>query len=590
VGTTIDVTQPPYNATGSGTISDLTAIQDACGACKSGNELFFPIPASGSPGYLVGTTAAFKIAQGTRVTGVARLPGGFAQDPSIPPSSSPPTTPPAAVNLALLPDAFGLLGPQRGHVMDNPGRIIEIRNPSMFVGSGVASVNGSMIVAMEIQNQRFQGIRAAWSDDHLASYALSDWIISDELPGAPSNSYVATAVQLNYNTQNPPQLVSVNLTVAGTPWPTSPTFRKDIFVLASGGTSSGQTGVVAQQTATNVVKITPQGGDWTQVKVGATFVLGVSLVDMDLLLLPNGHILCSTEEISSSTNAVRFFVSQDGGRTFTEQLNTRIDAANQLGSGAPSAYPLPGFNRSISGIKLLRSRQGILPYTKPGNSNRVYVLFRLRSSTTQSGQLASDYYLASSDDEFQTLNVNFANNTTAFQAMGVASINGQPNNIIDGDHGTVYELEQPPDLYVIVPYWNSGSTTAIYQVQCDTNGVPQSAPHLVATVPYVPLSGGNMFPHALRLRTGEYGLYFSASDFNQPNSKGNGAMYFMSSPDGTLGSFTGQRQLWLETGFLGGYGFPRPFRLPDGRLVVMYEALPTNGGSSQIRIFHHYGA
>ena len=263
MSTTIDVTQPPYGAKGDGKTNDSAAISSACAACQFGNELLFPPPAPGSPGYLVGNTAAFKVPQGVRLTGVARLPGGFAQDPSIPPSDAPPPPPsnlatPAEVDLVLLPDAYGLLGPQRGHVLDRPGRIIETRSPSMFVGSGVASVNGSMIVAMEIQNQHFQGIRAAWSDDHLATYALSDWIITDELPAPPFGPYVTTAVKLNYNTANPPVLVSVDLTVAGTPWPTSPTFRKDIYVLTiDGKTSGGQTGVVQQQTATNVVRIVP---------------------------------------------------------------------------------------------------------------------------------------------------------------------------------------------------------------------------------------------------------------------------------------------------------------------------------------------
>jgi hypothetical protein len=547
--TTIDVTA--YGATGNGTTDDSASIVTALSHCTSGCELLFPPPTGA--GYKCIATTVFAIPAGTRVTGVAKLHGDWAQDPSVAANQT--------IGMALIADNSGLLAPQNGYLMDAFGREILLQSPVAFISNGLTTPDGSSLAGMQIISQQFQGIRQVWSDDQWASYAVSDWMALDEngpftvqsgtLSGGIATITVASGVTW--------------------PYPSLLTF-KDVILVTSSGTQRGYIRSVSGQT------LTVNATGWTVTPAsGQQFYIGADLSDNSQILLPNGHIVSCFDSSTGNTTNIRVTVSTDGGRQWTEQTNFPIPGGPSTG-GYP-VFDTPGTR--VASPRMIRSRQVTAPV-----ENLIFLLYCQVTGATTS----ADYILLKSTDVFGS-----AAGLTSID-LGTQNIgpSGAVNLINDSNEGTLYETNEPA-LYVILPFFNSSviSGSQLYQIRLNPNGTPPSplGQVLIASIPYSSAGAGGgsgSFPDSLRLRTGEYGLFFSgASQATSP--AGMGAMYFMASPNGYLNTFTVQRTLWpAVSGYPNGYGTPRPTRLPDGRLVVLFVGL-ANATSTQIRIIHCYG-
>jgi hypothetical protein len=538
---TIEVTA--YGARGDGQTNDMPAIRAAIDACQTNDELVFPAPPAG---YLVGPETVFTIAAGVRVTGAARLPQGFVAP---------------AMGIALVGDTQGVIDARRGYAFDgNGGFILGPYDPIVFPGGGVGLPDGSGLVPVQSYPGNFWAMRLGRSHDGFKSIEMAEWILNEQAgPFAPTGWKVG------------PVAGTMALTLDGG---SDLDVGSGLDLRVTDGAGKGQQGhVVARMGDAIVVRLS---APWaTEPDATTRMVIGTNFFDGDLAVLSDGTLLCACEQIGASGSAIRFARSSDGGRTWRSTAG-RISAGD---SQLPK--PTPG-GAIVAAVKLLRLQRA-------RGRDRVVALF-CSTVFRPSGIAQSEYVLAFSDDAFDTVNT--------MRGLGVGTIDGLDNEINDGNHAAIYQREGSDDLNIMIPLWNhvQPESNRIYQIVCDVNGHRRGDARQVAMIPFSThleregraVGGGGCFPHVMKLTTGEYGLYFSGDDFTS-RPKDHGAMYFMSSPDGSLGSFAGVRRLWLLTGFPNGYGDARPVRLSDGRLVVINSAV-TDASHSQIRVFNQYGA
>ena len=273
--------------------------------------------------------------------------------------------------------------------------------------------------------------------------------------------------------------------------------------------------------------------------------------DPELLLLPNGHIVCGFH--NGTTSALAFYLSTDGGRLWTGR----------------SPLAPPGNHQLWGSVKMIRT----------GTANRMVILF---SDYDSDGQVTR-YRTAYSDDEALT----WSPTTTVVQA----TIAGTTNQINDGDHGCVFE-DPTGGIQVMAPFKHDGQPGAIYHESCDTLGQsPSGTPALVTTIARISGSGESTrvgsFPHVVSLMTGEFGLYFTPHDCHIGGTTGE--LHFMSSPTGEKGTFAADRKVFTVTGYPSCYGFVRPSRKQDGTLELIHVGGLGNK-RSQVRSVIHYGA
>lgn len=535
---TIEVTA--YGARGDGRTNDMPAIRAAAGACQRDDELVFPRPPAG---YLVGPETVFTIPASVRLTGAARLPQGF---------TAPET------GLVLVGDTQGIIDARRGYAFDGDGgRILGPYGPIVFPGGGVGLPDDSGLVPVQSRAGNFWSMRLGRSRDGLRSIDMAEWILNEQAgPFAPSGWSVG------------PIAGTMALTLDNTP---DLDYGSSLDLTVTDGAGKGQQGhIVARMGDAIVVRLS---APWTtQPDATTRMVIGTNFLDGDLTTLADGTLLCACQQIGASGSAIRFARSTDNGRTWRS-------TAGRCSAG-DAQLPKPTSGGAIVGaVKLLRLR----------GRHRVVAIF-CATVFRPSGFAMSEYVLAFSDDGFNTV--------SSMRGLGVGTVDGIDNEINDSNHAAIYQRDGSDDLLVLIPVWNHAQPEScrIYQVACDANGHRHGDARQVAMIPFAthldrqgqPVGGGGCFPHVTKLTTGEYGLVFSGDDFTS-RPKDHGAMYFMSSPDGSLGSFAGVRRLWLLNGFPNGYGDPRPVRFADGRLVVVNSAV-IDASHSQIRVFNHYEA
>jgi hypothetical protein len=341
-------------------------------------------------------------------------------------------------------------------------------------------------------------------------------------------------------------------------------------LIVTDGAGAGQHAQVVTRAGRTLVVRAP---NWATAPDATTrVVIGTNaLCDGDVVMLSDGAMVTACEEIGASGSAIQFARSTDGGHTWI--ATARISAVD-------ANLPKPAQGGPMVGAVKLHRMQHLVPGL-PGKDH-VAALFCI-TIVRPSGAFVSDYVIAFSADAFHSV--------ASMRLLGVSHLDGVDNEINDGNQGALYERNDRPGLLAIAPLWTGSQpeSSRIYHVECDGAGapLPGQTPRLVTVVPFATFHGG-CFPEVVKLTTGEYGLYFSGADFTH-RPFDHGAMYFMSSPDGSLGSFASVRRLWLLTGFPNGYGFPRAIRLAGGQLVIATSAV-MHPDQSQIRVFRHYAA
>jgi hypothetical protein len=322
---------------------------------------------------------------------------------------------------------------------------------------------------------------------------------------------------------------------------------------------------------------------------------GEHFLDPCAIILPNGDILLAVNHIGPSPNpgSISIWLSPDGGRSW--------DFRNEITPPSPSMT-----SHKYGEPQMIRIKQPI-----GGPPNRVMLCF---FDFDQSGASDSAYRTVVSDNEFMS----YTPSVVATPASGTSS---SPGRISDSARACIYEIAEGPSsgnavaghiglVYTrrVGPVSGKGVPAEIWGLQLDNAGnpIPGVSAVKLTTVPEQSGTGQSPFlpvlvgcnPIVQRLSTGEYGLYFTASTFDQAGTTG--TLHFMTSPPSAQGDptqFANDLVVSMTTvNGGGGYGRVWPLPKPNGDIALILASTPPNvppapaGNTASLTKVIHYGA
>jgi hypothetical protein len=299
--------------------------------------------------------------------------------------------------------------------------------------------------------------------------------------------------------------------------------------------------------------------------------VGESFIDPAAVILPNGDILVACMHIASGNpGSIQFYVSTDGGRTWTFRTGSEIK---------------PTGNQKFAEVSMVRSR---MPGT--GTPNRVIVCYMVFD---RMGANDTVFQCAYSDDECVSVH---PLSLPATATSGPSSA----GKLADAGRAALYEIATGPTpgrLGLVYTRREAGVPAEIWGVELDNVGNPLASPNPVklTTVPRQAGSGGTVAltgcqPVVQRLRTGEYALYFTACDFDAGGHTGE--LHIMSCPPSATGDptqFVQDRLVSITTNAGGGYGRVWPLPKPNGEIELLMSTAVA-GQAAQLISAIHYGA
>jgi len=320
---------------------------------------------------------------------------------------------------------------------------------------------------------------------------------------------------------------------------------------------------------------------------------GETYLDPSAVILPNGHILVACMHIApnampANPGSIATFLSTDGGRTWVARAEIKPVAA-------PHKYAEPC---------MIRARQPI-----PNGANRVFLAFM---DLYTDGSADTVFQIVHSDSEFVSYTmlgnpstpVSGPSSAGRLQDSARAGIYEIADGPLAGQLGIVYTRRVQPNP--VVP---PGVPAEIWSQQLDNVGnIPSgTAAVKLTTVPGQAGLGTSAYavaelvgcnPIVTRLRTGEYGLYFTECDFDLTLKSGGtqysvGGLHFMSCPPSAHGDptkFVNDRLVSITNNAGGGYGRAWPLPKPNGEIELIMTEAAAGVSANLVSVIHYGGA